>query len=142
MNFSYIRMALACKSPEFEVILSHNKPGEQLAMPRSATPAAVKRLKAIRQTHRLPIVIFGNSGGGNFHPYILSNKRDPEQMRKLTLIAAEEFAMALELGGTLSGEYGIETLKRPYMEKELGEDSVGIQRKIKQVLDRLNILNP
>jgi glycolate oxidase len=57
-------------------------------------------------------------------------------------MVAEEFDIALELGGTLSGEHGVGTLKRPYMEKALGEVSVGIQKKIKQVLDPLNILNP
>jgi glycolate oxidase len=87
-------------------------------------------------------VIFGHAGDGNLHPNILFDKRDPEQMKTVELMVAEEFEVALALGGTLSGEHGVGTLKRPYMEKALGEVSVGIQKKIKQVLDPLNILNP
>lgn len=122
--------------------ISPNKLGEDITVPRSAIPKAVKRLKAISQKYGLPIVIFGHAGDGNLHPNILFDKRDPEQMKKLELMVAEEFAVALELGGTLSGEHGVGTLKRPYIEKALGAVSVGIQKKIKQVLDPLNILNP
>jgi glycolate oxidase len=57
-------------------------------------------------------------------------------------MVAEEFALALELGGTLSGEHGVGMLKRPYMEKALGPVSIQIQKNIKQALDPLNILNP
>ena len=57
-------------------------------------------------------------------------------------MAAEEFAMALELGGTLSGEHGVGMLKRPYMEQALGPLSIEIQKRIKTALDPLNNLNP
>ncbi|PKO05171.1 MAG: glycolate oxidase subunit GlcD [Chloroflexi bacterium HGW-Chloroflexi-3] len=122
--------------------LSPNKLGEDITVPRSAIPEAVKRLKAISQKYGLPIVIFGHAGDGNLHPNILFDKRDPDQMKTVELMVAEEFEVALALGGTLSGEHGVGTLKRPYMEKALGEVSVCIQKKIKQVLDPLNILNP
>jgi len=57
-------------------------------------------------------------------------------------MAAEEFNLALELGGTLSGEHGVGLLKRPYIEQALGSLAVEIQKNIKQALDPLNILNP
>ena len=94
-------------------------------MPRSAIPEAVRRLKGISAKYGLPIVIFGHAGDGNLHPNILFDKRDPEQWEKVEQMVAEEFAMALELGGTLSGEHGVGALKRPYMEQALG---VGLDR--------------
>jgi len=63
-------------------------------------------------------------------------------MKKVEQMVSEEFSVALELGGTLSGEHGVGTLKRPYLQKALGDVSVEIQKKIKQVLDPQNILNP
>jgi glycolate oxidase len=122
--------------------LSPNKLGEDITVPRSAIPDAIRGLKAISAKYGLPIVIFGHAGDGNLHPNILFDKRKPEHMEKLEKIVAEEFALALELNGTLSGEHGVGTLKRPYMNKALGEVSVDIHKKIKQVLDPLNILNP
>lgn len=122
--------------------LAPNKLGEDITVPRSAIPEAVKRLKEISNKYGLPIVIFGHAGDGNLHPNILFDKRDPEQMKKVEQMVAEEFEVALELKGTLSGEHGVGTLKRPYMKKALGEISIEIQKKIKQVLDPQNILNP
>lgn len=119
-----------------------NKLGEDITVPRSAIPAAVRRLRAIGEKYGLPVVIFGHAGDGNLHPNILFDKRDPEKWAKVHQMVAEEFAAALELGGTLSGEHGVGTLKRPYMETALGAVSIDIQKRIKQALDPLNILNP
>lgn len=122
--------------------LAPNKLGEDITVPRSAIPEAVKRLKEISKKYGLPIVIFGHAGDGNLHPNILFDKRDPEQMKIVEEMVAEEFNVALELNGTLSGEHGVGTLKRAYMNKALGEVSIDVQKKIKHVLDPLNILNP
>jgi glycolate oxidase len=126
--------ALARKAP--------NKLGEDITVPRSAIPEAIRGLKAISAKHGLPIVIFGHAGDGNLHPNILFDKRNPKQWNKVEQIVAEEFALALELGGTLSGEHGVGMLKRPYMERALGPVSIQIQKHIKLALDPLNILNP
>jgi glycolate oxidase len=119
-----------------------NKLGEDITVPRSAIPEAIRRLKAISSKYGLPIVIFGHAGDGNLHPNILFDKRDQEQWARVGKMVEEEFATALELGGTLSGEHGVGTLKRPYMQQALGPLSIGIQKRIKQALDPLNILNP
>jgi glycolate oxidase len=126
--------ALARKSP--------NKLGEDITVPRSAIPEAIRQLKAVSTKYGLPIVIFGHAGDGNLHPNILFDKRDPEQWKKVEQMVAEEFEIALRLGGTLSGEHGVGALKRPYMEQALGPVSIDIQKRIKAALDPLNILNP
>jgi len=126
--------ALARKAP--------NKLGEDITVPRSTIPLAIRRLKAISAKYGLPIVIFGHAGDGNLHPNILFDKRDPVQWNKVEQMVAEEFALALELGGTLSGEHGVGMLKRRYMQQALGLVSLEIQKRIKAALDPLNILNP
>jgi glycolate oxidase len=122
--------------------LAPNKLGEDITVPRSAIPEAVRRLKAIGAKYGLPLVIFGHAGDGNLHPNILFDKCDPEQWAKVEQMAAEEFSLALELGGTLSGEHGVGALKRPFMPQALGPVSLEIQRRIKIALDPSNILNP
>jgi glycolate oxidase len=126
--------ALARKAP--------NKLGEDITVPRSAIPEAIRRIKAVSAKYGLPIVIFGHAGDGNLHPNILFDKRDPSQWAKVEAIVAEEFAIALELGGTLSGEHGVGSLKRPYLERALGPISTEVQKRIKSALDPLKILNP
>jgi glycolate oxidase len=119
-----------------------NKLGEDITVPRSAIPEAVRRIKAISASYGLPIVVFGHAGDGNLHPNILFDKRDEEEWEKVEQIVGEIFQVALDLGGTLSGEHGVGTLKRPYMERALGALSLDVQRRIKDALDPLGILNP
>ena len=119
-----------------------NKLGEDITVPRSAIPEAVRRIKAISIEYGLPIVIFGHAGDGNLHPNILFDKRDDEQWEKVEQVVGEIFQVALDLEGTLSGEHGVGTLKRPYMERALGPLSLDVQRRIKQALDPQGILNP
>jgi glycolate oxidase len=126
--------ALARKAP--------NKLGEDITVPRSAIPEAIRRIKAISTKYGLPIVIFGHAGDGNLHPNILFDKRDPEQWTKVEQMVAEEFAIALELGGTLSGEHGVGALKRPFMQQAQGPVAIEMQKRIKAALDPVNILNP
>jgi glycolate oxidase len=119
-----------------------NKLGEDITVPRSVIPEAVRRIKAISAQHGLPIVVFGHAGDGNLHPNILFDRRDPEQWQKVEQIVGEVFQVALDLGGTLSGEHGIGTFKLPYMRQALGQASINIQWRVKQALDPQNILNP
>jgi glycolate oxidase len=129
-----ISPALARKAP--------NKLGEDITVPRSAIPEVVRQLREISARYGLPIVIFGHAGDGNLHPNILFDKRKPEEWAKVGQMVREIFGVALAQGGTLSGEHGVGVLKRPYFEQALGPVSVEVQRRIKQALDPLNILNP
>ena len=126
----------------FLVRQAPNKIGEDITVPRGAIPEAVRRIKAISATYGLPIVIFGHAGDGNLHPNILFDKRDEEEWEKVEQIVAEIFQVALDLDGTLSGEHGVGTLKRPFMEQALGSLSLDVQRRIKEAFDPLGILNP
>ncbi len=119
-----------------------NKLGEDITVPRSAIPEAIRRIKALGTRYGLPIVIFGHAGDGNLHPNVLFDRRDPLQVEKVEQIVGEIFDIALELDGTLSGEHGIGTFKLPYMRKALGQTSIDVHWHIKQALDPQNILNP
>ena len=115
---------------------------EDITVPRSEIPTMVRRVKEIARKHDLPVVVFGHAGDGNLHPTILFDRRDAAQWARAEQAAADTFAAAVELGGTLSGEHGVGTLKREYMEMALGFDSIDLQRQIKRALDPEHILNP
>ena len=129
-----ISPALARRAP--------NKLGEDITVPRAAIPEVVRSIREISRKHGLPVVIFGHAGDGNLHPNILFDRRVPEEWEKVEKMVGEIFSIALDAGGTLSGEHGVGVLKRPYFEKALGPVSVKIQRRIKEAFDPLNILNP
>jgi glycolate oxidase len=119
-----------------------NKLGEDISVPRSQIPAAVRRIKDISRRYDLPIVIFGHAGDGNLHPNVLFDMRDEDQWERVQKVVSEIFATAVELGGTLSGEHGVGVLKRPYLESALGAVSIEMQLRIKRALDPKGILCP
>jgi glycolate oxidase len=119
-----------------------NKLGEDISVPRSQIPEAVRRIKQIGHKYDLPIVVFGHAGDGNLHPNILFDKRDDEQWQRVEQAVGAIFEVAVELGGTLSGEHGVGVLKQPYLEHALGPVSIEMQRRIKDAWDPNHILNP
>lgn len=119
-----------------------NKLGEDISVPRSQIPTAVRRIKEISRQYDLPIVVFGHAGDGNLHPNVLFDMRDADQWERVQKIVSEIFALAVELGGTLSGEHGVGVLKRAYLESALGSDSIEVQERIKRALDPKGILCP
>jgi glycolate oxidase len=76
------------------------------------------------------------------HPNIITDKRNQEEMSRVEDAVSEIFEAAVELGGTLSGEHGIGTLKAPYMVMELGEVGLLMMKKIKDAWDPNHIMNP
>ena len=51
-------------------------------------------------------------------------------------------AAARSLGGTVTGEHGVGSLKARHAADQLGPDVVGMNRAIKAALDPRNLLNP
>lgn len=119
-----------------------NKLGEDISVPRSAIPETVRRIKEISRTHSLPIVVFGHAGDGNLHPNILFDKNDPDEWARVQLAVADIFRLAIEVGGTLSGEHGVGVLKKPFLENAVGPLAIDVMRSLRRALDPNGILNP
>ncbi|QQK78261.1 FAD-binding protein [Salicibibacter cibarius] len=115
---------------------------EDATVPRSQIPVMMVHLADIREKYQLSLVVFGHLGDGNLHPNILCDERDKEELERVEKAVGEIFHSALELGGTLSGEHGIGTMKSPFLEKELGPVGVDMMKRVKQSWDPNNIMNP
>jgi glycolate oxidase len=124
------------------VQIKPTKISEDISVPRSQIPNMVRKLREIAARYDLDLVIFGHAGDGNLHPNILCDQRDQEEMERVEKAVGELFQAAVELGGTLSGEHGIGTMKAPYLKLETGEAGYEVMLSIKQALDPDNILNP
>lgn len=124
------------------VKIKPTKISEDATIPRSQIPEMFRRLKVIKEKYNIHLVVFGHAGDGNLHPNIITDQRDTEEMRRVELAVEEIFKTAIELGGTLSGEHGIGTMKSPFMEMELGVDGLALMKSVKEAWDPKNILNP
>lgn len=113
---------------------------EDMAVPRSRLAEMFAAIRAIGDRYGMAIPTVAHAGDGNLHPnFIYTGEEVPE---KVWLAAGELFEAALALGGTLTGEHGIGTLKRRWLADELGEAQVQLQRRIKAAFDPTGILNP
>ncbi|MFC9599553.1 FAD-binding oxidoreductase [Peribacillus butanolivorans] len=124
------------------VRIKPTKISEDATVPRSKIPEMCERLQRIRDKYGVHLVVFGHAGDGNLHPNIICDKTDKEEMSRVELAVSEIFMAAIELGGTLSGEHGIGMMKAPFMEMELGAAGLDIMKRIKEVWDPNNIMNP
>jgi glycolate oxidase len=113
---------------------------EDVAVPRSALPAMFEAIDEISQKYGMPIPTLAHAGDGNLHPnFIFEGDEVPAHVWDA---ASELFNAAVKLGGTLTGEHGVGTLKKRWLADELGERQVTLQRQIKAVFDPNGILNP
>jgi glycolate oxidase len=119
---------------------------EDICVPRSRLAEAVERISEIAERHGVRIYTIAHAGDGNLHPVIgwdPSPGDVPGVMPPAETAAGDEiFGLALELGGTTTGEHGVGRLKRGWLEPEIGAGSIDVQQRIKAALDPLGILNP
>lgn len=113
---------------------------EDVAVPRSAMPAMFDAIARIERDYQLTIPTVAHAGDGNLHPnFVFAGTKIPAHVWSA---ADDLFRAALALGGTLTGEHGVGTLKRRWLIDELGKEQWDLQRQITRVFDPLGILNP
>jgi glycolate oxidase len=115
---------------------------EDVTVPMAKVADLLKGVEAIAEKHSIQIATFGHAGDGNLHPQILYDGYDPAQVERMEAASADLFQLAIDLGGTLTGEHGIGLSKAPYMTLEHDAVAMDVMRSIKKMLDPNNILNP
>ncbi|WP_380160758.1 FAD-binding oxidoreductase [Kineococcus sp. R86509] len=115
---------------------------EDVAVPRSQLAATVAGIQEISARTGVRIATIAHAGDGNLHPIIVVERGGTVTEGPPWDAACAVFDLALALGGTLTGEHGVGLLKRTWLRRELGDDSLSLQRSIKAVFDPLGILNP
>ncbi|MET7851152.1 FAD-linked oxidase C-terminal domain-containing protein [Streptomyces avermitilis] len=115
---------------------------EDIVVPRSRLAEAVREIRAISVRHDVPVFTIAHAADGNLHPIIVVDRSLPGLPDAAWEAAGEIFALALRLGGTLTGEHGVGVLKRQWVADELGPAAHALQRRIKRAFDPRGILNP
>lgn len=121
---------------------SPNVISEDMVVPRSKMPEMLKKTYEIGERFSVDISVVGHAGDGNFHPHIAFDLRNIEQTERVNNAISELFKTAVDLGGTISGEHGIGSVKIPYLKDTLSSLSYSYMTKIKNLFDDKNILNP
>jgi len=114
---------------------------EDIVVPVSKLPDAIRLLRDLEQKYKRKIPVVAHIGDGNLHPNILSDTREEAQK-----IFEEVARIAINLGGSVSGEHGIGVQKASLLHEQIaksnGEELLIIMKEIKKVIDPHDIMNP
>jgi glycolate oxidase len=115
---------------------------EDATVPRSRIAEMVARIQEIAQREDLTIGTFGHAGDGNLHPTVVLDAGDTAAVERAHAAFDEIFAIAIDMGGSITGEHGVGLVKLRHLERQLGAGQLALLRRIKHAFDPNGILNP
>lgn len=115
---------------------------DDVAVPRARLIDLLDGIARIAERHDVLIMCPGHIGDVNMHPHVVFERGDDAAAARAADAFGEIMQLAIELGGTITGEHGVGTLKRPWLEQELGPVGLRLQQRVKAAFDPLGILNP
>lgn len=118
------------------------KAAEDIVVPGEHLAEAIAGIVSIGDRHGLPACSWGHAGDGNLHANFLLDPDDKDALGRAGAAVDELLRMALRMGGSITGEHGIGSLKLPWVEIALDPVALRLQREIKRSLDPKGLLNP
>ncbi|ALX05944.1 FAD-binding oxidoreductase [Aeromicrobium erythreum] len=115
---------------------------DDVCVPRRAIVALVQGVEQVARAEGLTIGVFGHAGDGNMHPTVIFDQQDPESEAAARRAFDAITALALDLGGTVTGEHGVGRLKAGWLARELDPVALDVHRAVKAALDPEGRLNP
>lgn len=112
-----------------------------VCVPLSRLAECIQRSKQLLVGCPLPSPLFGHVGDGNFHIVFMVEPGNRVELELVEKINSRVVDLALEMGGTCSGEHGIGLGKINALDRQYGP-GVSVMRSIKRALDPENLLNP
>ena len=118
------------------------KINEDVVVPRSRVPDYLEAIEQLESDCGLPIVCFGHVGDGNIHVNLMLDTSDEDQVVRAEAAKSRIFELAVEMGGTISGEHGIGIMKADFLPMALGAGAIDAMKAVKRALDPNDIMNP
>jgi glycolate oxidase len=115
---------------------------EDVCVPRARLVELVEGFQGIAAEYRLTTTCCGHAGDGNMHPTLVFDPDDADEVDRAHRAFDRVMELGLGLGGTITGEHGVGVLKREWLARELGPDSLRLQHGLKALFDPTGILNP
>ncbi|MBE1524693.1 FAD-binding oxidoreductase [Nesterenkonia lutea] len=148
-------------------IVTEVRVGEDVAVPRSRLVDYIRAIEDLAEEHQVQLKVVAHAGDGNLHPTfsVPSSEIEPlagpepsaqdresdddgassqtvSALSRLHAALDGSVRIALEMGGTITGEHGIGTYKLRWLSWEQSAEVIELQRSIKNVFDPDHRLNP
>lgn len=117
---------------------------EDIVLPIAEIPNLMPEIERIAEKYGIRIPVYGHAGDGNLHATLVKNPESTmEEWYETEEKALKELYLATkELGGTISGEHGIGSKRKEYMNLVCIPAELQLMKGIKKVFDPNNIMNP
>lgn len=127
----------------FKVVSPHQSL-EDIVVPIAKIPDLMPYLEDISKKYDIQVPCYGHAGDGNLHATLVKNPdHSMEKWYELEEKALGDLYEATqELGGTISGEHGIGSKRKKYMDLVLDPVELKMMKQIKKAFDPNNIMNP
>jgi glycolate oxidase len=113
-----------------------------VVVPRTRLVEAVSGFYEIGRRHGLTVSCMLHAGDGNLHPHLHFDQREPGALERVLAASAEVVRLAVEVGGSLTGEHGIGLEKRDFMPLVFTEEDLRAQACVRAAFDPDGRMNP
>lgn len=118
------------------------KVGEDIVVPLDRLGEAAEEIVEIGRRNDLEAVSWGHAGDGNMHANFLVDLENPDELKRAERASEDSFALAVRLGGSISGEHGLGWLKRGQLQRQWTPAAMELHGGVKALFDPKNLLNP
>ncbi|MFP3906904.1 MAG: FAD-binding oxidoreductase [Acidimicrobiales bacterium] len=130
------RIAIPCVERLGSVLI------EDVGVPIPRIPDLLVAVASVAERNDTTIPVIGHAGDGNFHPLVTFDPNDLDAVQRAEVAFGEVMDAALALGGTITGEHGVGSLKVHHLAGQIGPEALDLNRRVKAALDPQGILNP
>ena len=111
-------------------------------VPRSALPRVLAAIEALSARFALPVANVFHAGDGNLHPLILYRDGEAGVRERVQELGAEILRLCVDAGGSITGEHGVGSDKRCYLDWMYGPDDLATMQLLRHAFDPLRRANP
>ncbi|MFY0405627.1 FAD-binding oxidoreductase [Solicola sp. PLA-1-18] len=130
------RMALPALEKQGSILL------DDVGVPVGLLPDMVAAIAKIAAEHDVTVGTFGHAADGNLHPTLIYDPADDAERERARQAFAAIVRAAIDLGGTVSGEHGIGSLKLPFVPEMYGDAEIALMHRVKAAFDPDGLMNP
>jgi glycolate oxidase subunit GlcD len=118
------------------------KVSEDIVVPVERLAEALERFAELAARRGLRSCAWGHGADGNVHANLLLDPHDEAECAAAAEATDELFALAVELGGSISGEHGVGWLKRGQLAHQWPDGALRLHEELKHAFDPKGLMNP